>query len=148
MQKLQNSIMRKILRSFRNAFIETLKIKSNISSIEIGIHRKMQKYALRIIKRTKDHSIRLRTSIFYFSKYQNEIFDENFIQWDKNEKNHASQINRILNTIKSHVNEINIENNEIWIKSWKKWNTDSNWKSIESKMYRLKIHQLKNHRIN
>ena len=80
LQKLQNSTIRKILRSFRIASIEALKIESNISSIEIRMHRKMQKYALRTMKMTKNHSIRLRISIFYSSKYQNEIFDENSIQ--------------------------------------------------------------------
>ena len=34
-------------------------------------------------------------------------------------ENHASQINRILNTMASHVNQINTENNEIWTKPWK-----------------------------
>ena len=50
------------------------------------MHRKMQKYALRTMKMTENYSIRLRTPIFYSSKYQNEVFDENFIQWNENEK--------------------------------------------------------------
>ena len=79
----------------------------------------MQKYALRTMKITANHSIRLRTPIFYPPRYQNGIFDENFIQWNENEKKHASQINRILNIMTLHVDQINIENNEIWIKSWK-----------------------------
>ena len=136
MQKLQNSTIRKILRFFRIASIETLKIKSNISSIEIRMHRKMQKYALRTMKVTKNYSIRSRTSIFYSSKYQNEIFDEN-------EKKHASQINRILNIMISHINQTNIENNEISIKSWKEM---KHWSEL--KIYRFKIRQLKIHRKN
>ena len=32
------------------------------------------------MKMTENHSIRLRTPICYFSEYQNEIFDEHFIQ--------------------------------------------------------------------
>ena len=44
------------------------------------MHRKMQKYASRTMKMTENHLIRLRTSILYFSEYQNEIFDENFDQ--------------------------------------------------------------------
>ena len=87
------------------------------------MHRKMQKYALRTIKMNENHSIRKRTSIFYFPEYQNGIFDENFSQWNENEKKHASQINRILNTITAHVSQIkDIENIEIWIKSWKEIN--------------------------
>ena len=100
-----------------------MKIKANISSIEIRMHRKMQKFALRTLKMSENHSIRIRTSIFYFSEYQNETFDENFIQWDENEKRHASQINRILNIMTCYVNQIsNIENIQIWIKSWKEMN--------------------------
>ena len=64
----------------------------------------MQKYALRTMKMTENHSICLRISIFYSSEYQNKIPDENFIQWDENKKTHTSQINRILNTITLHVN--------------------------------------------
>ena len=53
----------------------------------------------------------------YPPEYQNGIFDENFIQWDENGKKHASQINRILNTMAAHVSQIkNIENIEIWTK--------------------------------
>ena len=111
MQKLQNSTLRKILRFFCIASIDALEIKSNISSIEIRIHRKMQKYALRTLKMTENHSIRIRTPIFYFSEYQSGVFDENFIQWDENGKKHAFQIDRILNIMTSHVSQINsIEN--------------------------------------
>ena len=63
-----------------------MKIESNISSIEICIYRKMQKYALRKIKMTENYSVHMHTSIFYSFQYQNGIFDENFIQWDENEK--------------------------------------------------------------
>ena len=31
-----------------------------------------------------------RNSIFYFSEYQNEILNENFTQWNENEKKHTS----------------------------------------------------------
>ena len=79
LQKLQNSTIQKFLRSFRTASIEALRIESKILSIEIRIHRKMQKYALRTMKMTANHSIRLRTSIFYFPEYQNKIFNENSI---------------------------------------------------------------------
>ena len=41
------------------------------------------------------------------------------MQWNENGKKHVSQINRILNIMTSHINQINIENNEVWIKSWK-----------------------------
>ena len=80
LQKLQNSILRKILEFFHIAFIDTLKIKSNISSMKIRMHRKMQKYALRTMKMIENHSICIRISIFYFSEYQSERFDENFIE--------------------------------------------------------------------
>ena len=119
MQKLQNSTLRKILESFHTASIDALKIKSNISSIEIRMHQKMQKYAFRTMKMIENDLIRIRISISYFSKYQSEIFDENFIQWNENEKKHASQINQILNIMTSYVNQINIENNEVYIKLWK-----------------------------
>ena len=79
MQKLQNSTLRKILEFFRIVSIDALEIESNISSIEIRMHRKMQKYALRTMRITENHSIRLFISISYLSKYQSEIFDENFI---------------------------------------------------------------------
>ena len=46
-----------------------MKIESNISSIEIRMHRKMQKYALRTLKMTEKHSIRMRIPIFYFSEW-------------------------------------------------------------------------------
>ena len=85
LQKLQNPTLRRILGFFCIAPIDTLKIESNISTIEIRMQRKMQKYALRTVKMTENHLIRIRTSIFYFSEYQNEIFDENFIQWNENE---------------------------------------------------------------
>ena len=78
-QKLQNSTIRKILRFFCIVFIETLKIESNISSIKIRIHRKMQKYAFCTMKMTENYSIRFRILIFYFAKYQNGTFDEYFI---------------------------------------------------------------------
>ena len=119
MQKLQNSAQRKILGFFCIVSINALKIELNISSIEICMHRKMQKYALRKIKMIENHSIRICISIFYFSKYQSELFDRNLIQWDDNEKKHVSQINQSLNIMTSHVNQIKIENTEIWIKSWK-----------------------------
>ena len=86
MQKLQNSTLRKILEFFHIASIDTLKIKSNISSIEIRIHRKIQKYAFCTMKMIENHSICICTSILYFSKYQNEVFDEHFIQWNENKK--------------------------------------------------------------
>ena len=119
LQKLQNSTLRKFLEFFRIASIDALKTESDVSSIEIRMHRKMQKYALHTMKMTENHPIRICTPISYPSKYQSGIFDENFIQWDKNGKKHASQINRILNTMAPHVNQINIENNEIWTKPWK-----------------------------
>ena len=106
--------LRKILGFFRTTSIDAMKIESNISSIEVRMHRKMQKYALRTLKMPENHSIRIRTPIFYSSEYQTGIFDENFIQWDENGKKHASQINRILNTMTSHVSQTNnIENIEI-----------------------------------
>ena len=80
LQKLQNSTLRKILRSFRIASIDALKIELNISLIAIRIHWEMQKYAFRTMKITENYSIRIRTLIFYLFEYQNEIFDENFIQ--------------------------------------------------------------------
>ena len=109
MQKLQNSTLRKFLEFFHIVSINALNIKSNILSIKIRIHRKMQKYVLRIMKMTENHSIRIFTSIFYFSENQNKLFDENFIQGDENEKKYTSY----LNTMISHVNQINIENHEI-----------------------------------
>ena len=110
---MQNLALRKILGSFRTAPIGALELESNIPPVEIRMHRKMQKYALRTMKMTENHPIRIRTPISYPPEYQNGIFDENFIQWDENGKKHASQINRILNTMAPHVNQINIENNEI-----------------------------------
>ena len=86
LQKLQNSTLRKTLRSFRIASSETTKIELNILSIEIRMHLKMQKYALCTLKMTENHSIRIRTSIFYFFEYQNKIFDKDFIQWDEKKK--------------------------------------------------------------
>ena len=80
LQKLQNSALRKILGSFCTSPIGALKIESNIPLVEIRIHRKMQKYALRTMKMIENHAIRIRISIFYPSEYQSEIFDENFIQ--------------------------------------------------------------------
>ena len=69
LQKLQNSILRKILESFCIASLNAMKIKSNIASIKIRIHRKMQKYALRTMKMTENHSICMCISIFYSFKY-------------------------------------------------------------------------------
>ena len=40
----------------------------------------MQKYAFCTMKLTENDLIHIRTLQFYFSKYQNDIFDENFIQ--------------------------------------------------------------------
>ena len=80
MQKLQNSALRKILGSFRTAPIGALEIELNIPPVEIRINRKIQKYALRTIKMTENHLIRIRTPIFYPPEYQNGIFDGNFIQ--------------------------------------------------------------------
>ena len=80
LQKLQNSTLRKILKFFHITSIDAMKIESNIPSIEIRVYRKMQKYALRTIKMTENHSVHMCTSMFYSSKYQNKIFDENFIQ--------------------------------------------------------------------
>ena len=80
LQKLQKLFLREILEFFPIASIDALKIKSNISSIKIRIHRKMQKYALRTMKMTENHSIHIQIPIFYFSEYQSEIFDETFIQ--------------------------------------------------------------------
>ena len=50
------------------------------------MHRKMQEYAFCTIKMIENLLIRIRISIFYFFKYQNQIFDENFIQRNENEK--------------------------------------------------------------
>ena len=69
LQKLQNSALRKILEFFRIASIDAMEIKANISSIEIRMHRKMQKFALRTLKMSENYSIRIRISIFYFSEY-------------------------------------------------------------------------------
>ena len=57
LQKLQNSALRKILGSFRTAPIGALEIESNIPPVEIRMHRKMQKYALRTMKMTENHPI-------------------------------------------------------------------------------------------
>ena len=68
------------------------------------MHRKMQKYALRTLKiDEKSFNSNSNLNILFF-EYQNEIFDEDFIQWNKDEKKHTSQINRILNIMTSHVN--------------------------------------------
>ena len=80
LQKLQNLALRKILGSFRTAITGKLEIESNIPPVEIRMHRKMQKYALRTMRITENHSIRLRTPISYLPEYQSGIFDENFIQ--------------------------------------------------------------------
>ena len=90
LQKLQHSTLRKTLNLFRIASIDALRIKSDILSIKVRMHRKMQKYALCTMKMTENYSIRICTSIFYLPEYQNEIFDEDLIQWDKNGKKHAS----------------------------------------------------------
>ena len=116
---MQDSTLRIILGFFRIASIDVLKIESIIPSVKICMHRKMQKYALRTMKMIENYSIRIRILIFYLSEYQNRVFDEHFIQWDKNGKKHVCQINRILNVMASHINWINIEKNEIWIKSCK-----------------------------
>ena len=80
LQELQNSTLRKILRFFGIAFIDALEIESNISLIEIRMHRKMQKYALCTMKMLGNHLIHIRTSILCSFEYENEIFDETFIQ--------------------------------------------------------------------
>ena len=54
-------------------------------------------------------------------------------------KKHASQINRILNTMASQVNQINIENNEIWTKPWKEM---KHWPEL--KIYRVKNLSIEN----
>ena len=113
LQKLQNSTIRNILGSFCIASIETLKIESNTLSIKSCMYRKMIKYALHTMKMIKNYAIYIRTPIFYFSEYQNQVFDENFIQWNENEKRHTSWLNWILNTITSYINQIDIKNNEI-----------------------------------
>ena len=84
LQKLQNSTLRKVLEFFRIGSNETMKIKSNISSIEIRMHRKMQKYALRTLKMTENHSIRTRTSIFYFFEYCQSVHIKlSILTWDR-----------------------------------------------------------------
>ena len=105
LKKLQNSTLREVLEFFRITSIDAMKIELNILSIEIHMYRDMQKYALRTMKMTENYSVCICISIFYFSEYQNETFDKNFIQWDENEKKHASQINRILNIMTSHVSQ-------------------------------------------
>ena len=89
LQNLQNLILRKILEFFRIASIDAMKIKSNILSIETRVHWKMQRYALRTMKMTENYSICINTLIFDLLKYLKRIFDENFIQWNENEKKHV-----------------------------------------------------------
>ena len=57
LQNLQNLILRNFLEFFHIASIDAMKIKLNISSMKIRMHRKMQKYTLRTIKINKNHSI-------------------------------------------------------------------------------------------
>ena len=119
LQKLQNTALRKILECFRTTSVNAMKIEVNISSVKLRLTRKSMKYALRVIKMKKNHSVRSRTSTTYFSEYQNSVDEENskFAEWNVSDK-HSTQLIRTLHSIVFIVQEINVEQSLNSTKLW------------------------------
>ena len=85
-QKLQNLVLRKILKAFKNSSSIVIKLKAAISLSKVRFNRICKNYALRIMQISKNYSIRLRVSSS-FPLYNNEaeLDWEKYLDW--NEKN-------------------------------------------------------------
>ena len=73
LQKLQNSVLRKILRVFKTSPTAALQIEAAVSPSEVRLNRLCRQYALRVTTLSENHSIRKRTSYSFPSEYQTEI---------------------------------------------------------------------------
>ncbi len=65
--KLQNATLRKILSAFWTSLIDAMQIEVEISSMKMQLNKKCKNYAIWIVKLSKKHFIRKRTSILYSS---------------------------------------------------------------------------------
>ncbi len=65
--KLQNATLRKILSAFWTSLIDAMQIKVEISSMKMQLNQKCKNYAIWIVKLSKKHFIRKKTSILYSS---------------------------------------------------------------------------------
>ena len=77
-QKLQNSVLKKILEAFKTSSYMIMKLEAAIISFRSRFNRIWKNYILRIMQISKNHSIRLRVSASY-SSYNNEVE----LDWDK-----------------------------------------------------------------
>lgn len=142
-QKIQNFALRKILGCFRTSPVSAMEIEANILPIRIRMHRKCQKYALRILKMDQSHPIRLRTPRTYPPEYENGTDeDPKFSTWNQDGGSYPTQIIRILHTMKNHVDKVgNLENIEIVTSPWKSMD---HWPVLEIPFFDEKSKKAKN----
>ena len=73
-EKLQNSVLRKILKAFRTFLIAVMKIEADIASVSIRFEKLCKNYALKILQMQSSHSVKQRVSFnSSFSNENNEI---------------------------------------------------------------------------
>ena len=73
-EKLQNSVLRKILEVFRTSLIAVMKIEAEITSVSVRFEKLYKNYALRILQMQSSHSVKQRASFnSSFSDENNEI---------------------------------------------------------------------------
>jgi hypothetical protein len=113
-QKLQNSILRKILGAFRTSPIAAMELEAAILPTRIRLDKICKNYALRAIQLDQDHPIKRRTpESFPFSGGIDIDMDWNsYLDWNQKDKSgrkkYPTQLYQILHSI-SDIPSLNIE---------------------------------------
>src|SRR5271155_573891 len=112
-EKLQNSMLRKILGAFKTSPTAAMEIEAAILPANIRLDKICQNYALRAIQLNQEHPIKRRSP----ESFPNSGSQEIELDWDKyldwnqidQSKRYPTQLYRVLNSIATAIPSLNIE---------------------------------------
>jgi len=113
-QKLQNSMLRKILGAFKTTPTAAMEIEASILPVKIRFNKICQKYAFRAIQLDQGHPIKERTpDSFPHSRGDIELDWDKYLDWNQEDRSkkkiYPTQLYRVLNSIASSISSLNIE---------------------------------------
>jgi len=69
---MQSIVLKKILETCRILLISTIKIEAKLSSIDLQLQQKCNKYTIRLVTLTKNYSTKIYISSSFISQYSIE----------------------------------------------------------------------------
>ena len=112
-EKLQNSMLRKILGAFKTSPIAAMEIAAAILPTGLRLDKICQNYALRAIQLNQEHPIKRRCP----ESFPNSGSDNIDLDWDRyldwnqidQSKRYPTQLYRVLNSVATAIPSLNIE---------------------------------------